>query len=225
VKRSQRPAAVEPAAATAGLDPELAEELERGGWETSWALTPELHTPACEPGARQATWTLERMIEADVRDALVMSKDPCALDLACGEGWLCHRLLAWGAKRVVGVEGRAQQLRRARLLRQHFAIAEGELELRPGLGATGRDKRYDVVVLTGLGGGDAGVDGLLERAAASTAAVCVIECAGASADALGKAAVSAGFRCAELVRPPLGAHPLYLREDRVVLIAHPPEDG
>lgn len=237
---SERPAAAprlpadangQPTAASAGprvavpqLSPELSAELALGGWDTSWALTPALHTPARWPGARQATWTRERMIEGPARDALAMSDDPTALALACGEGWLCHELLAWGARRVVGVEARPRHLRRARLLREHFAVSAEQLDLRAE-SEKSAGGRYDVVVLAGVTGSAAEDLDLPRLAASATGGICAIECRGADAEAVAGVALAAGLASVEIARPPLHAHPLHLREELVVLIGRPGESA
>lgn len=163
------------------------------------------------------------MLERPARNALVMSSDPRALDLACGEGWLCHRLLSWGARAVVGIGYRPGHLRRAELMREHFAIPREELDLRaegsaPGVEATG-GARYPVVVLVGVAERIAAEPELLGRAAAFTTGVCAIECRGSDVDAVARTGLAAGFASLERVPPPLQADPRYLLGDRELLLA------
>ena len=121
-----RPAPPLPSAGKApALDPRLLSELGGPRWEQSWELLPTLHTAAFDPGARQRFWTLAEMLHPHVRDAFALTQGPAgrtALDMRCGEGWLAHRLLDWGARHVVALDERPERLRRARLLRDHFAI-------------------------------------------------------------------------------------------------------
>lgn len=165
------------------------------------------------------------MIEAEARDAFVMSADPIALDLSCGEGWLCHELLRWGARSVTGFEASPERLRRARLLREHLAIPEAELELREG-GELLRRRQSDIgrfdVVLVGIGARAVPDGPLLELAAASTRALCALECAGAATQSTALAARGAGFASVERVPPPPHASPLYVLEQRELLLARPP---
>ena len=58
--------------------------------------------------------TRAEMIESRVRAALAEAgPDAIALDLACNEGWFAHRLLEWGASRVVAIDIREPTIRRA----------------------------------------------------------------------------------------------------------------
>ena len=93
------------------------------------------------------------MIEPAVRQALAQSSNPSAIDLACSEGWFAHRLRDWGARRVVGLDIREQNVRRARLLRDHFAIASDQLELRQADVLSlplESEEKFSVVLLLGL---------------------------------------------------------------------------
>jgi len=235
--RAAPPAA--PSAIGPRLESDLADEIARGGWEHAWPIAPDLHTPLAGPGGRQAGWTLERMLERPARDALVMSSSPSALDLACGEGWLCHRLLSWGARSVVGIDARPAHLRRAELLRDHFSIPEEELDLCAEASAPGADSSaeasapgadssagapHDVVVVVGVPERLLTDAGLLRVAARSTAGVCAIECRGSDADAVARAGLAAGFASLERVAPPLQADPRYLLGDRELLLARVGEE-
>jgi len=212
-----------PAAAGAApaLDPRLLSELAGPRWEASWDLLPTLTTPAADAGARQRLWTLATMLRPFVRDAFALSGRRTALDMRCGEGWLAHRLLSWGARHVVAVDDRPESLRRARLLRDHFAIPATELELREAHepAPPGSDGRFDVVLLTGAldRAGDAAT---LAAAYEATASICAIECAGPEANAVAAAALEAGFASVDRTRPPLQGAPAYVVEHRDLLIAH-----
>jgi predicted RNA methylase len=202
------------------LDPRLVAELDGPRWDQSWELTPSIHTAALDPGARQRFWTLGEMVHPFARDAFALSGTPSALDLRCGEGWMAQRLLAWGARHVVAVDGRPERLRRARLLRDHFAIPSAELTLlaEPEWTPPAREDRFDVVLLTGAidRAGDAET---LAAAHAACRSVCAIECRGAETNAVAEAALEAGFSSIDRLRPPLQGAPVYVLEDRDVLIA------
>lgn len=205
--------------------PRLVEGLraELGGtsWDYPWELAPALRAPCSGRSARRQAWTLERMIEEPARDALAVSTRPRGLDLACGEGRLAGRLLVWGAARVVGIETRELQRRRAQLLREQLAIGEARLELRAGLADLDLGDGFDVVLLLGadpeLGAGSE----LLASAAEATRGICAIETLAARTSPVAEAAIAAGFGSAELVGPPLHADPAYLLEERELLIARP----
>ena len=105
---------------------------------TRGSSTPGIHAQARDPLARQIAWVREAAIEPYALDGLALNDERVALDLSCGEGRLAHRLLEWGAKRVLAVSDDPEALHRARLLRKHFAIDPGELELRPAARASSR---------------------------------------------------------------------------------------
>ena len=94
------------------------------------------------------------MIEPVVRDALAAAGPQASvLDLGCNEGWFAHRALEWGAARVVGLDVREANVRRASLIREHFGIDRERLrfeqanvlELDPAQLGT-----FDVVLVLGL---------------------------------------------------------------------------
>jgi hypothetical protein len=161
------------------------------------------------------------MLEPYVRDAFALAPagTRTALDLHCGEGWIAQRLLDWGARRVVARDDRDDRLRRARLLRDHFAIPAAELDLagEPGPGEIG--ERFDVVVLAGAAERLAGETALISGAPRSTRAICAIECHDADADAVAGAALEAGFASVERAAAPRHAAPRYLLGDLELLIA------
>jgi SAM-dependent methyltransferase len=202
------------------LDPRLLAELEGDPWETSWQLTPAVHTPAGDPEARQRAWTLAQMLRPAARDAFALSEERTALDLNCGEGWLAHRLLGWGARRVVATDDRQSMLLRARLLRDHFSVPGAELELMgPGqLPTPDAGRRFDVVLRTGAL--DRAADaGDLADAFERTGRILAIECHGDRANETAEAALAAGFASVDRIRPPLHGAPTYVTEQRDLLIA------
>lgn len=202
------------------LDPRLLAELSGSRWEQSWELTPSIHTAALDPGARQRHWTLAEMLRPHVRDAFALSAERTALDLHCGEGWLAQRLLSWGASRVIAVDDRPEQLRRARLLRDHFALGAAELTLLEWREWTPpeRESRFPVVLLCGAPD-RAGEEGALADARAACASICAIECQGTDTNAVAEAALAAGFSSVDRLLPPLQGAPDYIVERRDVLVA------
>lgn len=132
----------------------LAEELERGRWMYEWRLTPTVVTPLFGPNLRTVHATVTEMIEPVCRAALkAAGPSACAIDFACNEGWYSHRLLEWGAARVVGMDIRPQNIRRAELIRDHFGISPERLRFECvdvfEAGIETAD-RYDVVLVLGL---------------------------------------------------------------------------
>src|SRR5437868_4014189 len=65
--------------------------------------------------------TRAEMIEPAVRDAL--RGGGRALDVACHEGYFAHRLREWGASDVLAIDIRDVNIRRAKLLRDHYAVS------------------------------------------------------------------------------------------------------
>ena len=202
------------------LDPRLVAELAGARWEHAWELTPSIHTAAADPGARQRSWTLGEMIRPAAFDAFAVSDQRRVLDLRCGEGWLAHRLLDWGARSVVAIDDRPDLLRRARLLRDHFAIPGARLGLLDAAEwqPPADDERFDVVLLTGALE-RAGDEATLAQARRATRSICAIECRGTETNLVAEAALAAGFASVDRVRPPLQAAPAYVVEERDVLIA------
>lgn len=157
----------------------LERELDGTGWMYPWKLANGMSVPLLGPNLPWVHSTRAEMIEGPVREALeLVGPDATALDLACCEGWFSHRLLEWGAGRVVGVDIREQSIRRAELVRDHFGIAPERLsfrradvfELDPNdLG------RFDVVLVLGLVYHLEHPAEALRRARALTCSLCVIE--------------------------------------------------
>jgi tRNA (mo5U34)-methyltransferase len=123
--------------------------------------------------------TRAELMEARVREALhAAGPDAIALDLACNEGWFSHQLLEWGASRVVAVDVREHNIRRAMLIRDHFDIPQKRLEFRcadvfdlksADLGG------FDVVLVLGLIYHVENPMGVLRLAGECTRDLCVIE--------------------------------------------------
>jgi tRNA (mo5U34)-methyltransferase len=130
-----------------------AERTSRLPWMYKWQLTRDV---AIDPGPDLARVHATRlaMIEPVVRRALTEAgPDASMLDLGCNEGWFSHRALEWGARRVVGVDVRSANVRRATLIRDHFGIPADRLRFETsGVHEldTGRLGRFDVVLMLGL---------------------------------------------------------------------------
>ena len=110
---------------------DLAAELARPpAWMYDWDLG-ELGTPpVLGPELPEIHRTRLDMIEAPVRTAFEQAGPaPTAIDLGSAEGWFAHRLLEWGAARVVAVDMRAENIERARLVRDHLGVPADRLEL------------------------------------------------------------------------------------------------
>jgi len=157
----------------------LERELEAGGWMYPWELADGVTAPLLGPNLPWVHSTRAEMIEGPVREALEMAgPDATAIDLACCEGWFSHRLLEWGARRVVGVDIREANIRRAELVRDHFGIEPERLSFRRAdvfeldpdeLGC------FDVVLVLGLVYHLEDPAGALRRARALTRSLCAIE--------------------------------------------------
>lgn len=161
------------------LSAALREELDRDPpWMYSWQLgarrTRAAHTLLDSIHATRAS-----LIEDEVRAELAAAGPaPCALDLACCEGWFAHRLLDWGAGEVLGIDVREQSVRRAELVRDHLGIDAGRLRFRTAdvLGLTARELgRFDVVLCLGLVYHVEHPMGVLRLARELTRGLCVIE--------------------------------------------------
>lgn len=119
-----------------------------------WRLAPGVTAPIHAPVLKAVHETRQEMMEGAVREALAAAgPGATALDLGCCEGWFCHLLLEWGASRVVGIDLREVNVRRARLIAQEFGIPADRLsfhqanvlDLRPATLGT-----FDVVLNLGL---------------------------------------------------------------------------
>jgi tRNA (mo5U34)-methyltransferase len=114
-----------------------------------------------------------------VREALAAAGSrSTGLDIACCEGWFCHRLLDWGASRVVGVDIREVNVRRARLVAAQLDLGPEQLEVRLGdvhsLDPAGLGV-FDVVLVLGLIYHLEDPVGALRVARRLTRGLCVIE--------------------------------------------------
>jgi tRNA (mo5U34)-methyltransferase len=146
-------------------------EWELGGQKVQ-LLNPELET--VHP-------TKLDLIEEPVR-AVLDAAGPRAtgIDLACSEGWFAHRLLDWGAQRVVAYDLRERNVRRARLVRDHLGIHSGRLDFEEAdlykldVDALGT---FDVVILFGIIYHVEDPVGAIRRARALTRGICVIDTA------------------------------------------------
>lgn len=158
--------------------PALRDELARQpNWMYQWRVAGEPLT-LLNPELESVHQTRAEMIEPDVRAALAGSAEANAIDLACSEGWFAHHLLEWGASRVVGLDIRPQNVRRADLMRDHFEVPVGRLAFREAnlydlpLDAT---DQCDVVLLLGLVYHVEDPVGAFRRARALTRGMLVVE--------------------------------------------------
>jgi len=136
------------------LSTDLREELDGTAWMFPWRFAPGVETPLLGPQLPSIHRSRVEMMEARVRRVLnEAGPGATVLDLACCEGWFSHKMLEWGASRVVGVDIRELNVRRAKLVRQHFDISPERFDIRHGdvleldpdeLG------RFDVVLVLGL---------------------------------------------------------------------------
>jgi tRNA (mo5U34)-methyltransferase len=162
------------------LDPKLRDEIEKGPtWSYPWRLTPEVTTEAHRPWLAELSDTASRMIAPYARKALEAADGKGnALDIACNEGLIAQRLLEWGAARVLGIDSRELNIRRARLIRDQLGIPAERLEfdqrdlfdLDPA-----SDGQFDVVVMLGIVYHLENPMGAIRLAHALTRGVCLIE--------------------------------------------------
>ena len=148
-------------------------------WMYAWQLGAGVVTPVAGPELPDIHRTRAELMETEVRATLsAAGPDATVLDLACNEGWFSHRLLEWGASRVLGVDIRQQLIQRAELIREHFGISRERLEFRcddvfnldvSKLGT------FDVVLCLGLVYHLENPIGAIRIARALTQGICVIE--------------------------------------------------
>ncbi len=201
----------------------LASELTGGGWDAVWRLAPGVSSPAPDAGRAHADETLAKMLGDAFLDAWALAERPLeALVIGSGEGWLCHRLLELGARRVLGVDARADALRRAELLRG-LRAREGSLEslriedlgqLDPAAVGT-----FDVVVVAEPAERIADRGRVLASARRCTRELCAIA-TGERVEAT-LAARAAGFESVSLAPIPLDAERRYVLAERALLLARP----
>ncbi len=137
------------------IAPELAEQFAaEPRWMYPWALDDETSAPILTPELETVHSTRRDLIEGPVRERLAEAgAGASALDFACNEGFFSHCLLDWGAGRVVGIDIRELHVRRAQLIRDHFGIDPGRLQLEVGDVFTLDGERlgtFDVVLNLGL---------------------------------------------------------------------------
>jgi tRNA (mo5U34)-methyltransferase len=123
-------------------------------WMYPWQLTPEVAISLEGSELPSIHATRADMIEPVVRAAIAAAgPEATVLDLGCNEGWFAHRALEWGAARVLGLDVREANIRRATLIRDHFGIDGDRLAFEQAnvieldaerLGA------FDVVLVLGL---------------------------------------------------------------------------
>jgi SAM-dependent methyltransferase len=123
-------------------------------WMYPWRLTAgvEISLEGSELPSIHATRAA--MIEPVVCEALAAAgPEASVLDLGCNEGWFAHRALEWGAARVVGLDVREANVRRATLIRDHFGVDAERLRFERANVLeldTQRLGTFDVVLVLGL---------------------------------------------------------------------------
>lgn len=162
------------------LSEELRAELEGGPtWTYAWKLRDGSTTPVHREFLVALYETNAAQIETPVREALAEAgPGASAIDIACNEGWFAHRMLDWGAERVAASDSRELNIRRARLIRDHYEIPPERLDLEVSdlfdldperLGT------FDVVGLLGVLYHLENPMGAMRRARALTGSLCVIQ--------------------------------------------------
>ena len=162
---------------------ETPDELDALAGEPSWMYEFDLgggvRTTTMSPELMDIHRTRAAVSEPVVR-AVLADAGPAAtaIDLACSEGWFAHRLLEWGAGTVCGVDIRAENTRRAALVRDRLGIEAERLTLRTSdvfdldpdeLGT------FDAVLCLGLVYHLENPVGALRIARALTRGVCIVE--------------------------------------------------
>jgi hypothetical protein len=149
------------------------------GWMYPWRIDEKRTAPLLGSNLPSVHETRAQLLHAPVSDALkAAGPGATAIDLACCEGWFSHKLLEWGAARVVGVDIREHNIRRAELIRDHLEVDPARLTFKQGdLFALDPDElgSYDVVLLLGLIYHVEDPAGALRRARALTRSLCAIE--------------------------------------------------
>jgi SAM-dependent methyltransferase len=137
-----------PRAVSGELEAELRSPLP---WMYPWQLTREVAVDPLGPELASVHDTRREMIEPVVTAALrAAGPGASVLDLGCNEGWFAHRVLEWGAARVVGLDVRAANIRRARLLAEHFGREEQLRFEHMDVFAAETLGTFDVVLVLGL---------------------------------------------------------------------------
>ena len=116
-------------------------------------------------------------MEPVLRDALAAAgPDATAIDLACSEGWFAHRLLEWGARQVVGIDVRPENIRRAELVRDHLGLDRRRLRFKTADVMKLRARQpFTVVLCLGLIYHLENPIGALRIARSLTRGVCIVE--------------------------------------------------
>jgi tRNA (mo5U34)-methyltransferase len=139
-----------PRAVAAELEAELRSPLP---WMYPWRLTPDVAISLGEGSELPSVHnTRAEMIEPVVREALAAAgREATVLDLGCNEGWFAHQALEWGAARVVGLDVREANVRRARLIAEHFGLESLQFERADVLALDPAQLgTFDVVLVLGL---------------------------------------------------------------------------
>ena len=162
------------------IDPsELTELAASPTWMYEWDLGDGLRTAVMGPELMSVHETRASIMEPFVRETLAaVGPEATALDLACSEGWFAHRLLDWGAGRVLGVDIRPENIDRAVLVRDHLGIAADRLRFEVAdVFDVGPERlgTFDVVLCLGLIYHLENPVGALRIAGALTRGVCVVE--------------------------------------------------
>lgn len=165
---------------TANVTAALRDELRcEPRWMYAWELGEGLEVPLLDPELETIHRTRVDLIEPAVRSALAAAgARATALDLACSEGYFSHLLLEWGARNVVGMDVREENIRRATLVRDHLGVPRERLDFRRAdLFSLDPEKlgRFDVVLLLGLVYHLEDPVGAVRRARTFTRGLCVIE--------------------------------------------------
>jgi tRNA (mo5U34)-methyltransferase len=160
-------------------DPALLREVSQDpAWMYPWEIDG-AGVPLLNPELPSVHETRAEMIEAGVREALEAARPGAtAIDIACSEGWFSQRLLDWGAERVVGVDVRDVNVRRAELIRDHLEIPAERLSfVRSDVFDLDPERlgRFDVVLMLGLVYHLENPVGAVRVARALTRSLCVIE--------------------------------------------------
>ena len=157
----------------------LRRELDGPGWMYQWRLGRGRSASLLDPHLAPVHETRAEMLRGPVSAALAAAgPGATAIDLACCEGWFSHKLLEWGAARVVGIDIRERNIRRAELVRDHFGIDPAQLAFRQAdLFSLDLDEagRFDVVLVLGLIYHVEDPAGALRRARRLTGSLCAIE--------------------------------------------------
>jgi tRNA (mo5U34)-methyltransferase len=144
-----------------------------------WQLAHDLAVPVLNDELPTVHTTRAELAEPVARAALqAAGSNARALDVASHEGWFAHRLLEWGAREVVAVDIRDVNVRRAKLLRDHFGIPAETLRVEQAnvydLSAE-TIGRFDVVLMLGLIYHLENPIGALRVARDLTRGVCLVE--------------------------------------------------